>query len=102
MTDEELATWRERLAALRQSLDDAVLAQTGRSIGDLASERVLTAIMPEIEALYSDLSAENAALREQYECVVCHAMADYVIIGHAPGCSAVAEGMRIQQELSEP
>ena len=41
----------ETLSELRQALDDAVLTRTGRSIGDLASQRVLDDIMPYITAL---------------------------------------------------
>lgn len=56
----------ERLAALRQALDDAVLTRTGRSIGDLASGKVLADIMPEIEALRSD---KEVAMREIVQAV---------------------------------
>lgn len=59
----------ELMAALRQALDDAVLTHTGRSIGDLASERVLADIMPEIEALGSDLMAQIAMMRPVVEAV---------------------------------
>lgn len=61
----------ERLTALRQALDDAVLTHTGRSIGDLASERVLADIMPEIMALSSEgfdkLSQQYHAARERWQ-----------------------------------
>lgn len=42
---------REPLSAsLREALDNAMLTHTGRSIGDLASERVIAEIMPVIHA----------------------------------------------------
>lgn len=53
-----------QLAVLRQALDDAVLTHTGRSIGDLASDRVLIDILPEIEALDR---AQIASLETRYE-----------------------------------
>lgn len=46
---------------LRQALDDAVLTHTGRSIGGLASQRVLDDIMPCIAALLPAQASEPRA-----------------------------------------
>lgn len=51
---------------LRQALDDAVLTHTGRSIGDLASQRVLDDIMPYIAALLPAQANEpRAVIRDE-------------------------------------
>jgi hypothetical protein len=55
MTDEE---------EMRQALDDAVLMHTGRSIGDVASQRVLDEIMPHIISL---AAAKNAAMQKKIQ-----------------------------------
>lgn len=41
----------EMFAALREALDDSVLTHTGRSIGDVASQRVMDDLMPIIEEM---------------------------------------------------
>lgn len=54
MSTEQQAMTSEQL---RQAIDDSVLTHTGRSIGDVASQRVIEDIWPLIEA-------REAALRD--------------------------------------
>ena len=54
----------ETMGELRQALDDAMLTHTGRSIGDLASQRVLDDIMPYIAALRPAQADEPRASME--------------------------------------
>ena len=55
------------LERLRQALDDAMLTHTGRSIGDLASQRVAEEIKQIVDAELSGWQFENATLRAENE-----------------------------------
>jgi predicted nuclease with TOPRIM domain len=57
----------EPLSELRQALDDAVLTHTGRSIGDLASQRVLDDIMPLLASEVDHLQMKLSQCSEQFD-----------------------------------
>lgn len=60
MTTDDLGERAPLSEALREALDTAMLTHTGRSIGDLASERVIAEIMPLIRAEVDHLRAALA------------------------------------------
>jgi len=59
----------------------------GRSIGDLASEKVLADVMPEVAAL----QAENAALREIVDDAIVHWVGFMSVSADCPWCDEFHE-----------
>lgn len=63
-TEPQAVTGAMTSERLRQALDDSVLTHTGRSIGDLASQRVIDDLWPLIEAREAALLAIARAVAQ--------------------------------------